>query len=250
VAKEEDEKPLEPEEENNPEESSAEEDKAEKEDSNEEVVEVPGSDDDGGDDDPAAGLRPMGNVKDRPIVEEMQESYLDYAMSVIVSRALPDVRDGLKPVHRRILYSMHELGLRSGAKFRKSAAVVGDVLAKYHPHGDTAVYDSLVHMAQDFKMRYPLIFGQGNFGSMDGDRAAAMRYTEIKMQKISDELLADIEKETVDFRPNYDGRLKEPVVLPSRVPTLLLNGTVGIAVGMATNIPPHNLTEVMQATIK
>ncbi|QQR84272.1 DNA gyrase subunit A [Candidatus Peregrinibacteria bacterium] len=186
-------------------------------------------------------------LKDRDITTEMQVSYLDYAMSVIVSRALPDVRDGLKPVHRRILFSMHELGLRSGAKFRKSATVVGDVLGKYHPHGDGAVYDSMVHMAQDFKMRYPLIFGQGNFGSMDGDNAAAMRYTEAKMQRLSDEILADIEKETVDFRPNYDGRLKEPVVLPSRIPTLLLNGTVGIAVGMATNIPPHNLNEIMNA---
>ncbi len=191
----------------------------------------------------------IGKVDGRDIVHEMQECYLDYAMSVIVSRALPDVRDGLKPVHRRILYSMHELGLRSGAKFRKSATVVGDVLGKYHPHGDTAVYDSMVHMAQDFKMRYPLIHGQGNFGSMDGDNAAAMRYTEAKMQKISDELLADIEKETVDFRPNYDGRLKEPTVLPSRLPTLLLNGTMGIAVGMATNIPPHNLTEVLEAVL-
>ena len=190
-----------------------------------------------------------GNVAGRDIVNEMQESYLDYAMSVIVSRALPDVRDGLKPVHRRILFSMHELGLRSGAKFRKSAAVVGDVLAKYHPHGDVAVYDSLVHMAQDFKMRYPLVLGQGNFGSMDGDGAAAMRYTEAKMQKITDEILADIEKETVDFRPNYDGRLKEPTVLPSRIPAILFNGTMGIAVGMATNIPPHNLKEVMQAVI-
>lgn len=191
----------------------------------------------------------IGKIIDRNIVTEMQESYLDYAMSVIVSRALPDVRDGLKPVHRRILYSMHELGLRSGGKFRKSAAVVGDVLAKYHPHGDVAVYDSMVHMAQDFKMRYPLIYGQGNFGSMDGDNAAAMRYTETKMHKISDELLADIEKETVDFRPNYDGRLKEPTVLPSRIPALLLNGTMGIAVGMATNIPPHNLKEVMDAVL-
>lgn len=191
----------------------------------------------------------IGNINARDIVHEIQESYLDYAMSVIVSRALPDVRDGLKPVHRRILYSMHELGLRSGGKFRKSAAVVGDVLAKYHPHGDSAVYDSMVHMAQDFKMRYPLIYGQGNFGSMDGDNAAAMRYTEAKMQKISDEMLADIEKDTVNFRPNYDGRLKEPVVLPSRIPTLLLNGTMGIAVGMATNVPPHNLTEVMEAVL-
>jgi DNA gyrase subunit A len=191
----------------------------------------------------------IGKVIGREIVTEMQESYLDYAMSVIVSRALPDVRDGLKPVHRRILYSMNEIGLRSSSKFRKSAAVVGDVLAKYHPHGDTAVYDSMVHMAQDFKMRYPLVHGQGNFGSMDGDNAAAMRYTESKMHRISDELLADIEKDTVDFRANYDGRLKEPTVLPSRIPTLLLNGTMGIAVGMATNIPPHNLTEVMSAVI-
>lgn len=189
------------------------------------------------------------NDTDRDIVSEMEDCYLDYAMSVIVSRALPDVRDGLKPVHRRILYSMHELGLRSGAKFRKSATVVGDVLGKYHPHGDTAVYDSMVRMAQDFAMRYPLVNGQGNFGSMDGDNAAAMRYTEAKMEKITDEMLADIEKDTVDFRPNYDGRLKEPVVLPSRIPMLLLNGSVGIAVGMATNIPPHNLTEVMNAVL-
>lgn len=187
------------------------------------------------------------NDKPKDIVAEMEECYLDYAMSVIVSRALPDVRDGLKPVHRRILYSMHELGLRSGAKFRKSATVVGDVLGKYHPHGDTAVYDSMVRMAQDFAMRYPLINGQGNFGSMDGDSAAAMRYTEAKMEKITDELLADIEKDTVGFRPNYDGRLKEPTVLPARFPALLLNGSMGIAVGMATNIPPHNLTEVMSA---
>jgi len=187
------------------------------------------------------------NDTPKDIVNEMEECYLDYAMSVIVSRALPDVRDGLKPVHRRILYSMHELGLRSGAKFRKSATVVGDVLGKYHPHGDTAVYDSMVRMAQDFAMRYPLVHGQGNFGSMDGDNAAAMRYTEAKMAKITDELLADIEKDTVSFRPNYDGRLKEPVVLPARIPSLLLNGSMGIAVGMATNIPPHNLTEVMTA---
>ncbi|MBU0577494.1 DNA gyrase subunit A [Patescibacteria group bacterium] len=185
----------------------------------------------------------------RDIVKEMEDCYLDYAMSVIVSRALPDVRDGLEPVHRRILYSMHEIGLRSGGKFRKSATVVGDVLGKYHPHGDTAVYDSMVRMAQDFAMRYPLVNGQGNFGSMDGDNAAAMRYTEAKMEKITDEILADIEKDTVDFRPNYDGRLKEPVVLPARIPALLLNGSMGIAVGMATNIPPHNLTEVMGAVM-
>jgi len=188
-----------------------------------------------------------GDANRRDIVNEMEESYLDYAMSVIVSRALPDVRDGLKPVHRRILFAMHELGLRHTAKFRKSATVVGEVLGKYHPHGDTAVYDSMVRMAQDFAMRYPLVRGQGNFGSMDGDNAAAMRYTEAKLEKITDEILADIEKETVNFRPNYDGRLKEPTVLPSRIPALLLDGSMGIAVGMATNIPPHNITEVMEA---
>jgi len=202
---------------------------------------------DSGDNIPDNPLSLSINDKPKDIVNEMKECYLDYAMSVIVSRALPDVRDGLKPVHRRILYSMHELGLRSGSKFRKSATVVGDVLGKYHPHGDTAVYDSMVRMAQDFAMRYPLVNGQGNFGSMDGDNAAAMRYTEAKMEKITDELLADIEKDTVDFRPNYDGRLKEPIVLPARFPALLLNGSMGIAVGMATNIPPHNLTEVMTA---
>ena len=200
----------------------------------------------GGNDEPENPLSLGANDTPKDIVAEMEECYLDYAMSVIVSRALPDVRDGLKPVHRRILYSMHELGLRSGAKFRKSATVVGDVLGKYHPHGDSAVYESMVRMAQDFSMRYQLVNGQGNFGSMDGDNAAAMRYTEAKMQKIADELLADIEKDTVDFRPNYDGRLKEPTVLPARFPALLLNGSMGIAVGMATNIPPHNLNEVME----
>ena len=204
-------------------------------------------DDDGDDGEPENPFSLTMNDTPKDIVSEMEECYLDYAMSVIVSRALPDVRDGLKPVHRRILYSMHELGLRSGAKFRKSATVVGDVLGKYHPHGDSAVYDSMVRMAQDFAMRYPLVNGQGNFGSMDGDNAAAMRYTEAKMEKITDEMLADIEKDTVDFRPNYDGRLKEPTVLPARIPSLLLNGSMGIAVGMATNIPPHNLTEVMTA---
>lgn len=185
------------------------------------------------------------NVKPRELVSEMEDCYLDYAMSVIVSRALPDVRDGLKPVHRRILFSMHELGLRSSAKFRKSALVVGDVLGKYHPHGDSAVYESMVRMAQDFSMRYQLVNGQGNFGSIDGDSAAAMRYTEAKMQKITDEILNDIEKETVAFKDNYDGSRKEPVVMPSKIPTLLLNGTMGIAVGMATNIPPHNLGELI-----
>ncbi len=181
------------------------------------------------------------------VVTEMKESYLAYAMSVITSRALPDVRDGLKPVHRRILYAMHEMGLTSSARFRKSAAVVGDVLGKYHPHGDVAVYDSMVGMTQVFSYRYPLILGQGNFGSIDGDNAAAMRYTEVKMSKISSELLRDLEKETVDFRPNYDQTRKEPIVFPSSVPALLLNGTLGIAVGMATNIPPHNLAEVLDA---
>jgi DNA gyrase subunit A len=182
------------------------------------------------------------------VVAEMKESYLAYAMSVITSRALPDVRDGLKPVHRRILFTMHEMGLTSSARFRKSAAVVGDVLGKYHPHGDTAVYESMVGMAQEFSFRYPFVLGQGNFGSIDGDNAAAMRYTEAKMSKISSELLRDLEKETVDFRPNYDQTRKEPIVFPSSVPALLLNGTLGIAVGMATNIPPHNLAEVLDAT--
>jgi DNA gyrase subunit A len=182
------------------------------------------------------------------VVAEMKESYLAYAMSVITSRALPDVRDGLKPVHRRILFAMNEMGLTSSARFRKSAAVVGDVLGKYHPHGDTAVYDSMVGMAQEFSYRYPLVIGQGNFGSIDGDNAAAMRYTEAKMSKISNELLRDLEKETVDFRPNYDQTRKEPIVFPSAVPALLLNGTLGIAVGMATNIPSHNLAEVIDAT--
>ncbi len=182
------------------------------------------------------------------VVAEMKESYLAYAMSVITSRALPDVRDGLKPVHRRILFAMNEMGLTASSRFRKSATVVGDVLGKYHPHGDTAVYDSMVGMAQEFSYRYPFILGQGNFGSIDGDNAAAMRYTEAKMSKISGELMRDLEKETVDFRPNYDQTRKEPVVFPSSVPALLLNGTLGIAVGMATNIPSHNLAEVLDAT--
>jgi DNA gyrase subunit A len=189
------------------------------------------------------------NVIARNISTEMKDSYLDYAMSVITSRALPDVRDGLKPVHRRILYAMHEMGLTSGARPRKSAAVVGDVLGKYHPHGDSAVYDSMVGMAQDFSYRYPLVIGQGNFGSIDGDSAAAMRYTEAKMSQISSLLLRDLEKDTVDFRPNYDSTRKEPSVLPAAIPNLLLNGTLGIAVGMATNIPPHNLGEVVDASI-
>lgn len=183
------------------------------------------------------------------IVREMRESFIDYAMSVITERALPDVRDGLKPVHRRILYSMYENGHVATAKYVKSARIVGDVLGKYHPHGDTSVYDAMVKMAQDFSYRYPLVQGQGNFGSIDGDNAAAMRYTEARMSKISSELLRDIEKNTVDFRPNYDATRKEPIVLPTAVPNLLLNGTLGIAVGMATNIPPHNLREVIDACI-
>ncbi|HOF42261.1 MAG TPA: DNA gyrase subunit A [Candidatus Moranbacteria bacterium] len=187
------------------------------------------------------------DINPRMIVSEVQQSYLDYAMSVIIARALPDVRDGLKPVHRRILYSMWESGLRPSAKFRKSATVVGEVLGKYHPHGDAAVYDSMVRLAQDFSMRYPLVWGQGNFGSMDGDGAAAYRYTEAKLKPIAEEMLFDIEKDTVDFVPNFDGVHKEPVVLPAKLPQLLLNGTMGIAVGMATNIPPHNLSELVDA---
>ena len=188
-------------------------------------------------------------IVERSITKEMRESYLDYAMSVITARALPDVRDGLKPVHRRILYAMHEAGLTVSAKTRKSATVVGDVLGKYHPHGDTSVYDAMVKMAQDFTMRYPLIIGQGNFGSIDGDNAAAYRYTEAKMSRLAGEMLKDIEKETVAFVPNFDNTKQEPTVLPSTTPNLLLNGTLGIAVGMASNIPPHNLREVCEASI-
>ena len=183
------------------------------------------------------------------IVTEMKDSYLSYAMSVITSRALPDIRDGLKPVHRRILFFIHKLGVHSGAKFVKSARIVGDVIGKYHPHGDSSVYDAMVNTAQEFSFRYPLVLGQGNFGSIDGDSAAAMRYTEAKMSKFSGELLRDIEKDTVDFRSNFDDTLKEPTVMPASVPNLLLNGTLGIAVGMATNIPPHNLGEVVDATL-
>ena len=189
------------------------------------------------------------NIIDQPIVAEMRQSYIDYAMTVITGRALPDVRDGLKPVHRRILYAMKELGLLPGAKFRKSALVVGDVLGKYHPHGDIAVYDSMAKMAQEFSYRYPLVLGQGNFGSIDGDSPAAMRYTEAKISRIAEALLTDLEKETVAWNPNYDATRNEPNVLPSALPNLLLNGTLGIAVGMATNIPPHNLREVVAATI-
>ncbi|HZT99421.1 MAG TPA: DNA gyrase subunit A [Ktedonobacteraceae bacterium] len=189
----------------------------------------------------------LGNVKPVSIVDEMTGAYLDYSMSVIVSRALPDVRDGLKPVHRRILYAMHQMGLQSTKQFRKCAGTVGEVLKSYHPHGDVAVYDSLVRMAQPWSMRYPLILGQGNFGSQDDDPPAAMRYTEAKMAAIADELLRDIEKDTVDFKPNYDNQAEEPTVLPARLPNLLLNGSTGIAVGMATNIPPHNLGEICNA---
>src|SRR5438874_8555922 len=184
------------------------------------------------------------------IEDEMRRSYLDYAMSVIIGRALPDVRDGLKPVHRRVLWAMSELGNTYNKAYKKSARVVGDVIGKYHPHGDTAVYDTIVRMAQDFSMRYTLIDGQGNFGSVDGDNPAAMRYTEVRMARLTDELLADIEKETVDFVPNYDGSLQEPLVLPAKFPNLLVNGSSGIAVGMATNVPPHNMTEIISATIR
>ena len=183
------------------------------------------------------------------IEDEMRRSYLDYAMSVIIGRALPDVRDGLKPVHRRVLWAMNELGNNYNKAYKKSARVVGDVIGKYHPHGDTAVYDTIVRMAQDFSMRYPLVDGQGNFGSVDGDAPAAMRYTEVRMARLANELLADIEKETVTFQPNYDESLSEPTVLPARIPNLLVNGSDGIAVGMATKIPPHNLTEIVEATI-
>lgn len=189
----------------------------------------------------------IGNVRIASIESEMRQSYLDYAMSVIVQRALPDARDGFKPVHRRVLYAMQEMGLRNNTRYRKSAGIVGEVLKSYHPHSDTAAYDTLVRMAQPFNLRYPLVDGQGNFGSVDGDDAAAMRYTEARMSAIADELVADIDKQTVDFRPNYDASMQEPTVLPGRLPNLLINGSSGIAVGMATNIPPHNLTEICDA---
>ena len=184
------------------------------------------------------------------IEDEMKSAYIDYSMSVIVSRALPDVRDGLKPVHRRVLFGMHELGIRSSTSFKKSARIVGEVLGKYHPHGDTSVYDAMVRMAQEWSLRYLLVDGQGNFGSVDGDSPAAMRYTEARMRKMSEDLLADIDKDTVDHQFNFDDTLKEPKVLPTRVPTLLINGASGIAVGMATNMPPHNITEVIDGTIQ
>ena len=182
-----------------------------------------------------------GNIEPRGLREEMRSSYMDYAMSVIVGRALPDVRDGLKPVHRRVLYAMHEAGLQPTRAYRKCARVVGDVMGNYHPHGDQAIYDTLVRMAQDFAMRYPLVDGQGNFGSIDDDPPAAMRYTEARLARLATEMLRDIDADTVDFTPNYDESSQEPLILPARFPNLLVNGSAGIAVGMATNIPPHNL---------
>ena len=183
------------------------------------------------------------------IEDEMKTAYIDYSMSVIVSRALPDVRDGLKPVHRRVLYGMQELGVRSNSSYRKSARIVGDVLGKYHPHGDSSVYDTMVRMAQTWSLRYPLVDGLGNFGSVDGDSPAAMRYTEARLKRAAEELLSDLDKETVDFSPNFDDSLEEPTVLPTRIPNLLVNGSAGIAVGMATNMAPHNLSEVIDGTI-
>ncbi len=187
----------------------------------------------------------------RPVLveNELKEAFLDYAMSVVVSRAIPDIRDGLKPVHRRVLYTMHQLGFYHNKPYHKSVRVVGEVLGKYHPHGDQAVYNTMVGMVQDFSKRYPLLDGQGNWGSVDGDNAAAMRYTEVRMEKITQELLADLDKETVQFVPNFDESTVEPVVLPSKLPNLLVNGTAGIAVGMATSIPPHNLSEVIDACL-
>src|SRR6185437_8573245 len=190
-----------------------------------------------------------GNVEPRGLREEMRSSYLDYAMSVIVGRALPDVRDGLKPVHRRVLFAMHEAGLQPNRPYRKCARVVGDVMGNYHPHGDQAIYDTLVRLAQDFAMRYPLVDGQGNFGSIDDDPPAAMRYTEARLARLATEMLRDIDADTVDFTPNYDESSQEPLILPARFPNLLVNGSSGIAVGMATNIPPHNLTETIDAVI-
>src|SRR4051795_7704230 len=190
-----------------------------------------------------------GNIEPRALEDEMRSAYLDYAMSVIVGRALPDVRDGLKPVHRRVLYAMNENGLTPTRSYVKCARIVGEVMGKYHPHGDSAIYDTLVRMAQDFSMRHPLVDGQGNFGSVDDDPAAAMRYTEARLTRLAMEMLRDIDMDTVDFVPNYDGSKQEPVVLPARYPNLLVNGGTGIAVGMATNIPPHNLEEVISATV-
>src|SRR5213596_220456 len=195
-----------------------------------------------------AGLEALtGRIDERDLTQEMRSSYLDYAMSVIVGRALPDVRDGLKPVHRRVLYAMHDLGLQPNRAYRKCAFIVGEVMGKYHPHGDTAIYDALARMAQEFSLRNPLVDGQGNFGSIDDDPPAAMRYTEARLSRLATEMLRDIEAETVEFGPNYDESQQEPLVLPARFPNLLANGASGIAVGMATNIPPHNLTEVIGA---
>jgi len=185
----------------------------------------------------------------REIAEEMKQSYVDYAMSVIVGRALPDVRDGLKPVHRRILYAMHDMGMLHNKPFKKSARIVGETLGKYHPHGDVAVYDAMIRMAQDWSLRYKLVQGQGNMGSVDGDSPASMRYTEARLTKLSEELLQDLDKNTVKFVPNFDASLKEPTVLPAKAPNLLINGSTGIAVGMATNIPPHNMSEIIDGTI-
>jgi len=194
-------------------------------------------------------LADIGKVEPRPIVEEMEESYLAYSMSVIVARALPDARDGLKPVQRRILVTLGDLGLRPGGRYRKCAKICGDVSGNYHPHGEAIVYPTLARLAQDFSLRHPLVLGQGNFGSIDGDAPAAMRYTEAKMTKLTEEMLRDLDKDTVDYVPNYDNTRNEPSVLPAKIPNLLINGSVGIAVGMATNIPPHNLGEVIEATI-
>src|SRR5215204_6485442 len=192
----------------------------------------------------------LGRIMPLKIEDEMRHAYLDYAMSVIVSRAIPDVRDGLKPVQRRILYTMHDLGMRQGTPYRKSAKVAGDTMGRFHPHGDQPIYEALVRMAQDFSLRYPLVDGQGNFGSVDGDPPASMRYTEARLSAIAEEMLVDIDKETVDWVGNYDSSEEQPTVLPARLPNLLVNGASGIAVGMATNIPPQNLTEVCDAIIK
>src|SRR5438477_3600014 len=195
------------------------------------------------------GALGAGRIEPRELEQEMRSSFLDYAMSVIVARALPDVRDGLKPVHRRVLYGMHEAGMQPNRPYKKCARIVGDVMGSYHPHGDAAIYDTLVRMAQTFSLRYPLVDGQGNFGSVDDDPPAAMRYTECRLTRMAEDLNADIDKDTVDFGPTYDETNMEPAVLPTRVPNLLINGSNGIAVGMATNIPPHNLTEIVDATI-
>src|SRR5213082_2318299 len=198
----------------------------------------------------SSGVPGAANIQPVNIKEEMRRSYLDYAMSVIIGRALPDVRDGLKPVHRRILYAMHDMGILHNRKYVKCAKVVGECLGKYHPHGDSALYDALVRMAQPFSLRYPLVDGQGNFGSVDGDPPAAYRYTEARLTRLAEEMLRELDSDTVDFGPNYDESKREPLVLPARFPNLLVNGSAGIAVGMATNIPPHNLSEVVSAIVE